>query len=60
MRSETDEFYVDFDTTSLHATSVGDVITVFANEQWNSGCVTLTKQQAREFARQLLEMCGEE
>jgi len=60
MRSETDEFGGDFDTTTLHATSIGEDVTVFANEQWNSGCVTLTKQQAREFARQLLEMCGEE
>lgn len=30
------------------------------DHSWGWGCVTLTKQQAREFARQLLEICGEE
>jgi hypothetical protein len=60
MRSETDTLYSESEESSAFAERDGDKIAIFVSEEWSDASIALTKQQAREFARQLLEMCGDE
>lgn len=60
MRTETDVFYdPENENYSVGAYIEDDLIIVSVEEIFGSGVSQLTKQQAAEFARQVLEMCGE-
>lgn len=60
MRTETDVFYdTENENYSVGAYIEDDSIIVSVQELFESGVSKLTKQQAAEFARQILEMCGE-
>ena len=58
MRTETDEFkhYSDYSCEILATEDGGEVNFFFGSYASEK----LTKDQAREFARQLVEICGEE
>lgn len=56
MRSETDEF-LSKDGEEIQAIIINDDVLICFGI---SASEKLTKDQAREFARQLMEMCGEE
>ena len=61
MRIETDVFYdPENENYSVGAYIEDDSIIVSVKEIFESGVSRLTKQQAREFAKQILEMCEEE
>lgn len=61
MRSETDGFYACDSNEYVEALMHGDNSFEIAIESLlDRKSLILNKQQAREFARQLLEMCGEE
>lgn len=60
MRSETDTIYSDSEESSVFAERDEDKIAIFVSEEWIDASTALTKDQAAEFARQLLDMCGEE
>ena len=60
MRSETDTIYSESEESSVFAERDEDKIAIFVSEEWSDASIALTKHQAREFARQILEMCGEE
>lgn len=60
MRSETDEFNSPINDDTVESFIDGDyafISTTVSDESLN---ILLTKDQAREFARQLMEMCGDE
>lgn len=66
MRSETDDFKTNqgcacSDVISASLNKINSGLVVFECECTRGYFkINLTKQQAREFARQLLEICGEE
>lgn len=60
MRSETDVIYSKDGKSSVFATGDKDGATIFTSEEYNDACIELTKEQAIDLARQILEMCGEE
>lgn len=60
MRSETDTFCQGVSSNMIIAIKNGDDVDVLNGDRINVLSITLTKQQAREFARQLLDMCGDE
>lgn len=58
MRTETDEFKHDSDySCDISAFDDGDEVKFYFGSYATE---KLTKDQAREFARQLLELCGDE
>lgn len=60
MRIETDVFYdPENENYSVGAYIEDDSIIVSVKEIFESGVSRLTRQQAREFAKQILEMCGD-
>lgn len=62
MRTYTDVFKENDsrdDSDSIFADIGGAFVGVEVSESGRSSVVVLTKQQAAEFARQILEMCGE-
>jgi hypothetical protein len=60
MRSETDVIYSKDGKSIIFATGDKDGLTIFTSEEYIDACIELDKEQVKELARQLLEMCGEE
>jgi hypothetical protein len=61
MRSETDVFnQEDDDNFYCHAGIENGEVLIACADVWDATYTLLTKQQAAEFARQILEICGEE
>ena len=58
MRTETDKFIQhDEEDFYCRAYICGGNISIASVDAWDSIHISLTKQQAAEFARQILEMC---
>lgn len=64
MRTETDEFKCSVDSAGMDTLKAvmdeNELVVKIYNYDWSGETVFLTKQQAAEFARQLLEICGEQ
>lgn len=61
MRSETDTFKQHDDENFYCNAEIEDGnVLIACVDVWDVTYTLLTKDQAREFARQILEMCGEE
>jgi hypothetical protein len=60
MRTETDKFSQhDDENFYCHADIEDGNVLIASVDIWDVTYTSLTKQQAAEFARQILEMCGE-